>query len=103
MRCTEPFSTILVLFESPFSAFSNSTNIVKNGSVQRIIRRLIGNASYKPLYRGGPKTGDNASINSTQLLQPQVADYYVLSILLSCYVTLCHAVMVGLGHRVARG
>ncbi len=46
-------STILALFENAVSPLSNKANIVKNGSVQPIIRRLIDKDHHEcDSYRG---------------------------------------------------
>ena len=41
ISCTEPFLTILALFEGALSPLSNKASIVLNGSVQLIIRRHL--------------------------------------------------------------
>ncbi len=52
MSYTEPFLTSIALFESPFSALSNDAILVKNGSVQLILRRL--KVQYRTVLISGP-------------------------------------------------
>ena len=68
MGRTEPFLMIQALFERARKGLSNKACIIKNGSVQPIIRRLNGKGPYKKVSRWGPGTDNNVSINSTQLM-----------------------------------